>query len=296
MSMYADPNLSNLPVPQIKALARQVIEQAPPPTFERLTPSDIRVDAEYQRTLDQRRVDKMVREYNSHLLQPIEVSRRADGTLWCMEGQHRLAMVNSLGMQVIPAMVHEGLDSRSEAILFWLFQKVRKGLTAWDSFAARLHGGENVAVGVDTVCEELGLVYGRGGNHDIQALTVLESVYRQGGKTLLKRTLASIQNIWPVAGRRFDGSIISGLSAVFNQYGELPVFSQDRLELALSGVTPSSIVAEVRQARMYASSSSASDYGSAAVIRQLYNRRLGKNRQLPPLKGRDGKTLPRQGI
>lgn len=278
---------------EFRELARQVVENAPPPTFAYLDIGSVRVDSEYQRDLSQRRVERMVKEFDPHRFQPIEVSKRADGSHWCIEGQHRLAAARRLGMHVIAAMVHVGLTSTDEALLFWMFQRDRRALSAWDSFEARLHGQETVAVGVDATCRDAGVTYGRGTNFDVQALVVLETVYRMGGKDLLGSTLRLIQRIWPVAHRRFDGNVIGGLGLVLHQYRVDPAWSEDRLVTVLSGVTPSYIVAEVKQARGgLASGADRVDYTAGNLIRGLYNRRLGKARQLPPLTSRIGRALP----
>jgi len=276
-------------------LAQLVLENAEPPTFAYLAVNSINVDAEYQRDLNQDRVNKMVREYDPHRLQPLDVSHRSDGTYWCMEGQHRLAMARLRNMHVVGCMVHEGLSSTDEALLFWKFQRDRTALPMWASFRSRLHGHEPIASDTDVVAREVGLTYGRGQNYDIQALGVMEAVVRMGGKDLLRNTLNVIKETWPSGSRRFDGGILSGVALILNQYSKTPEFSRERFVLVLSGVTPSSIVAELRMgSNGVGLNRERRDYGAAIIMRTLYNRRIGLRRQLPPLVSSRGRTVPNQ--
>ena len=276
---------------EFKALAKQVMDAESPPTFAHVRLKDIRVDS-YQRDLNAQRVEKMVREYDVHRFQPVELSLRADKTYWCIEGQHRLATARRLGMQVVPAMVHVGLTQTDEALLFWLFQRDRRALTVWDNFNARLIGHEAVAVSIDKTVRDLGLTYGRGMNYDIQALVCLERLHDAGGAALLSRTLSTIQRVWPISARRFDGTVIGGLGLILHRFGSQ--IDEERLETILTGITPSYIVAEVRS---LAGQKTADrfDYASANIIRTRYNQRLGQKKQLPPLMTAYGRALPGNG-
>lgn len=286
-------SLSPAEVREFTELAQQVLSAGPPPTFEYLPVASVRVEMEYQRDLKAWKVARMVREYDVHRLQPIEVSRRADGTLWCIEGQHRLTTARQLGMHVIGAMVHVGLTQADEAILFWLFQRDRTALSVWDSFKARLIGHEPHAIAVDETVMAADLTYGRDSGRDINALAVLEGIERVGGKTLLLDTLMTIKTIWPIASHRFDGPVISGVATILRQYGTLPVFNRDRMLAVLSTIPPSALIAEARQSRSVTNTSTTRvNYAMAITMRDAYNRRLGRARQLPPLRSMAGRSLP----
>ena len=58
--------------------------------MRQLRPSQIRCDPLYQRELDIRRVDKIVKEFNGDTFNEPKVSYR-DGVYWVFDGQHTIA-------------------------------------------------------------------------------------------------------------------------------------------------------------------------------------------------------------
>ena len=52
-------------------------------------PKEINIDPLYQRNLDEKRVAKMVKQYNPNLVNPPKVSFR-DGKYWVFDGQHTI--------------------------------------------------------------------------------------------------------------------------------------------------------------------------------------------------------------
>lgn len=275
-------------------LARQTLRDRPP-SFAYVALSGVCVD-EYQRDLRRAWVMAIVNDYNAHLMQPLDLSLREDGSYFCIDGQHRLAAMKALGHSVIPAMVHIGLSPGDEAILFWLFQKNRHPLGSWDEFTARLTGAEPIAVGIASTVAALGLTMARSSAGDIQAVSMLEHVWHAGGGSLLHRTLSLIKDTWPLARRRFEAHLIGGVAIVLLRYGDHETFDHQRLTEVLSTIPPSAIIAAARdQAATPRQASERLDYATAHVIRDRYNRRLSSARRLPPLTSAIGRKLPGKG-
>lgn len=57
----------------------------------RLKPSQILVDRKYQRDIDEKRVAKIVKEFDGDIFNAPKVSRRKDGKYYVFDGQHSLA-------------------------------------------------------------------------------------------------------------------------------------------------------------------------------------------------------------
>lgn len=278
-------------VKEFEGLANEILASSKP-TFKEVPTAKVQVDSAYQRTLNPRRVADIVKNFDPRRFQPLEISQRTDGSLWCMEGQHRLAVARELNLETVPAMVHTGLKSTDEAILFWLFQRDRRALNFWDAFSARLYGKEEAAVEIDKAIRDAGVTYGNASHYDVQALATCENLYNLGGPELLRQTLQFCDETWPLSNRRFDGMMISGIGIILNQYAKWERFDMGRFTTVMSSTSPAYMIAEVKLVRSHQSAKDKISYGAATLMRELYNKRLGSARQLPPIKPRIAASAP----
>lgn len=104
----------------------------------------IQVDAEYQRTLRHDLVEKIRREWDIVKAGPILVSQRTDGSLWCVDGQHRMVGAQGAGEQEIFAHVVHGLTKEEEAALR-LARNDRRSDNTFEKFKTRLVMGDPIA-------------------------------------------------------------------------------------------------------------------------------------------------------
>ena len=79
--------------------------------------ADIQIDPDYQRDLRHDLIDKIAREYDVVKAGPILVSKRADGSLWNVDGQHRMIGAERAGETEVFANVVHGLTQEQEAAL-----------------------------------------------------------------------------------------------------------------------------------------------------------------------------------
>jgi hypothetical protein len=87
---------------------------------EWIVANDIRVDTQYQRPINIAHVRKIANEFDERAFGVILVSERADGSVYVIDGQHRLAAVKSMGRggSEIPCHVYRGLSVGDEALIF----------------------------------------------------------------------------------------------------------------------------------------------------------------------------------
>jgi len=97
----------------------------------------INVDGAYQRDLRHDLVNKIAREYDIVKAGAILLSVREDGTLWCVDGQHRLAGAQQSGETEIFAHVVHNLTQAEEAELR-LARNERRSDTIAEKFRTRL--------------------------------------------------------------------------------------------------------------------------------------------------------------
>ena len=104
----------------------------------------IQIDPDYQRDLRHDLIDKIAREYDVVKAGPILVSRRKDGTLWAVDGQHRMIGAERAGETEVFANVVSGLTQEQEAALR-LARNDRRADSIYEKFRTRLVMGDEVA-------------------------------------------------------------------------------------------------------------------------------------------------------
>ena len=93
--------------------------------YKMLRPSQIRADPLYQRDLDTKRVDKIVKEFKGDTFNEPKVSYR-DGIYWVFDGQHTIEIVAlKSGSRETPVwcMIYDDLVYTQEADIFANQQK-----------------------------------------------------------------------------------------------------------------------------------------------------------------------------
>lgn len=106
--------------------------------------ADIQIDPDYQRDLRHDLIDKIAREYDVVKAGPILVSKRADGSLWNVDGQHRMIGAERAGETEVFANVVHGLTQEQEAALR-LARNDRRADSIYERFRTRLVMGDEVA-------------------------------------------------------------------------------------------------------------------------------------------------------
>lgn len=181
------------------------------PRYKKVPLDKLIVDPAYQRELDEKRVEKIVTEFDPALLGTLEVSVR-NGKSAVFDGQHRLAALKEVGETSAPCLVHEGLSVPEEAMLFVRLQTERRALKPLDRFKARLRAGEEEALEIAQAAKDAGYVISSGGGDDnrIGAVTALDRVYQRGGPPLLQDALFLLST-WKGEPGGTDGALIEGL-------------------------------------------------------------------------------------
>jgi hypothetical protein len=94
-----------------------------PPTLEWIGVERLAIDESYQRATDsaasRRLIHRIKTDWNWNYCQPIVVSRRSDGSLFVIDGQHRLTAAVARGdIPHLPCVVISGQDENGEASAF----------------------------------------------------------------------------------------------------------------------------------------------------------------------------------
>lgn len=187
--------------------------------FKQVETGALTVDHGYQRDLDDRRVRRMVKNFEPRLLGALEVSH-SNGRQAVFDGQHRLAMARELGLDKLPCLVHTDLTPEQEAELFVALQRERKGIKQIDRFRAQVFAGDETACAINAIVASHGFEIGSVGktvHTRIQAVVVLRRLY---AGDVLDETLVTIQRLWYGDVESTHGAIIEGLGLTVAGYGD----------------------------------------------------------------------------
>ncbi len=152
---------------------------------------DVNVDLDYQRTLRHDLVNKIAGAYDIVKAGAILVSQRDDGTLWCVDGQHRMVGAQQAGETHVFAEVIRGRTKQQEADIR-LARNDRKSDTIAEKFQTRLVMGDLVAEAINEIVHQNGSQVNLSPNtySGINAIACLETLYLVDGKgVVLARTL-----------------------------------------------------------------------------------------------------------
>lgn len=239
----------------------------------------LKVDALYQRPLNERRVERMSREWSPVLAQTIDVSAR-NGAYFVIDGQHRLAAARSANVAQLAAIVHYGLSPSEEADLFARLNTLRVRPTTHSIFRAQLEAQDPVALEIADaarradVALELGMSGGRSASPRVtRAVGALLAVHRSGGHALVYDTLRVLRTAWPEDPSALEAVPIFGVASFIATYRGHPRFDLERIHKKL-GELPTNVF--IRRAHAFGETSltgGGSSRGSAPVMQKAGPRR-----------------------
>jgi hypothetical protein len=195
------------------------------PVLQYCAPEQLLIDDSYQRSLEAEASQALIRKiainWDWGLCQPLFVARRADGGLYVVDGQHRLAAAVKRGdIPQLPCVVTHFESSDLEAAAFVALNQQRRPLSAIDLFKAALAAGDPAAVLIRECLDDAGLKLS---NHTSNGLMKpahvcniggLQRCERSYGEIVLRVSLKVLAMAYPQQVLRYAGSIFPGIAAV----------------------------------------------------------------------------------
>jgi hypothetical protein len=165
----------------------------------------------------------MVADFDEWAIGVLLLSRRPDGTLVILDGQHRAAALRQVGVpgnaKVVPAFVYEGLSQTQEAHLF-VGHNTTRTVSAWDKFKAFRTAGDPETVAIDRLVRSHGLqVASSSRDGQIGAVSALRSIYRLGEPNgqILDQTIRSLYTAWQDISEAYGANIMKGVALFFRE-------------------------------------------------------------------------------
>lgn len=189
-------------------------------SIELVRPDQITTDPRIQRPLDHNRVTAIVTSFKESALGLPLISRRADGTMVCLDGQTRIAVLRRKNLGAVPRQmqVHSGLTLPEEAELFRLHND-SKNLTPQARFRAALIEGAPAEKAADALLNKTGWTSEIGKSNTWRAVVAL-TLAVQRDVVSAERALLVIGGAWGVHTKHSSSDVFRGFSNMLFRYGD----------------------------------------------------------------------------
>ncbi|MBP5718871.1 MAG: ParB N-terminal domain-containing protein [Abditibacteriota bacterium] len=256
-----------------------------PGTIRNLYTSRLISGSSYQRTLDEKVVEKLVRCWDRMLMEPIVVSYR-DGKYYVIDGQHRVAALRALFQDkdtLVPCIVHTGLTKKDEAALFYKLDRSRRKLSYAQSISALLKSGESAEINdIQALLDGYGFEWALDGksmgDYKIRSTRAVVSAYRMTGHETFPRMLSLLSETWDGDPASLTAMMLTGTARFLKSY-ELEI-NDHYFVSRLKDVKPEDIAKATKEYRTIRKS----DVRCACVLLYYYNKSIrDQEKKLNPL-------------
>lgn len=243
-------------------------------SYHYLQTKDLRL-GNYQRKVDMTKVKKMADEFDETLIGTITVSKR-EGLYFVIDGQHRVMLAKTLGIDGLMSLVYEGLTYEEEANYFNRLNNAngeQKRLRRTDIFNASVEAKDPKSTDIKNIIEGLGFrISEASGDNIITAIGTIEKIYKKYGGEGLKETLKISKDTWNGERYSLNNMVLDGMAEFLNIYDKEPNFDKKTFITQLSKVAPIKIQREAKGDM----STNSSNVKIMNTLLKYYNLRLRK--------------------
>ena len=252
------------------------------PSLENCRIPDLNVDAAYQRSTEAGPSVTLIRRiamfWDWSLFHPLSVARRPDGSLWVVDGQHRLAAARlRRDLYDLPCVVSHYASVDEEAASFVAMNMARRPLSALDLFRAAHAGHGDVAVAIAAWMQGAGLSLAGHSNPtawkpgQVANIAGIQNCYRRYGGGATGMALRALAAGFDGQVLRYAGTIFGGLAHVVGRASsDAPGrdIDMDLLTAVLSGASQSEWMADIRREKGMGNLKW--EFAAAAVVQRGY--------------------------
>lgn len=237
----------------------------------------LEIDPAYQRSdyVNKKLVRSIQASFNLLLCGVVTVGKRTDGSMWVVDGHHRVLGAKRAGIKSLPCVVFDSRGPEHEAEVFYELNTKRTGVNCMSMYKAMLTQGEESTVHTQQLLEKFGFAIGKKTGEFSAANTIRES-YKRG---VLDRVLHVIKESFGSGSERWkwmfgSSHFVQMLTVIYAKAGDS--VDDARMSLVLARMPHEEYQ---RLARTHAGTT-----GSRAAkiapefIRAIYNHQLKKDR------------------
>ena len=201
------------------------VEYSNPGTVRTLSTSRLTSGLPYQRPVEQKNVDKLIRNWNSRELYPVIVSFR-DGKFNVVDGQNRIAAMRQMaggGDVIVPCMIYTGMTYEQEAELYAKLDKGKHPLTPRQHTKALMESGSDAKImEIKCLVEEVGFVWAldepTGEPFEIVPIRALVNAHQLLGGEAFAHMLSLLAGTWQGTPNSLKASMLSGMALFVKTY------------------------------------------------------------------------------
>ena len=219
--------------------------------FEKIPIKNLVSCQDYQRSLSESQILKIVREFDLYQINLVKVSRR-DGTNFVFDGQHTIeAVALKSGSRDTPVwcMIFDHLSYEHEAHIFAEQQKHHRPVSPYDTFYAHLESGSEKHLLIrDLVYSynlELGSTQKRHGV--ICAIAALENIFDTYGYHVLDKVLRILVSTWEGEIYSLTGNMLNAVARMLAAYGD--ALNEETFKERLGLIPMKTIIRTARERR-----------------------------------------------
>lgn len=186
--------------------------------------SELLIDPSYQRSIEtgpsQTLIRKIAMFWDWGLCQPLAVSRRPNGALTIVDGQHRAKAAGMRGdIPHLPCVITSYASAGDEAAAFVALNQMRRPLLALDLFRAAVAAADREALAVLKALTDAGLRLANHSNYtawkpgDVSNIAGILRYHRRSVQAT-PIALAALAKAWPGEVLQYAGSVYPGFAAV----------------------------------------------------------------------------------
>lgn len=196
-----------------------------PPTLEWRAVGELQIDPSYQRSIEtgpsQTLIRKIAMYWDWGLCQPLAVSRRPDGALTIVDGQHR-ASAAKLRSDIphLPCVITSYANAGDEAAAFVALNQMRRPLSALDLFKAAVAAEDKEALLILDCLKAAGLSIAPHSNYTtwkpgmIANIGGLRECLRGKGERVLRDALLVLSHAYAGKVLRYAGTLFPGVAHI----------------------------------------------------------------------------------
>lgn len=181
---------------------------------------NLKVSAFAQRNFESARAKKMVKEFIYEAVSTIVVSQRTDGSVYIVDGQHRVYACMQRGIETLVAEVRYGLTEQEEAMLFLLKNKESRNPNSRSEYKVALTAGISEFVETEAVLSKLGLRVSSNSKGGVGAVTTIVDITQKYGPEVLERTLTVAEEAWGREAGTWAAALLAGLGMFLGRHGD----------------------------------------------------------------------------
>lgn len=230
-NIVGNPQKSAVSTRPVAGSKRWPAAKGNPPSVENRSPTELRLDDSYQRSTDNGASKALIKRiatgWDWRMCLPLVVSKRDDGSLWVIDGQHRLAAALLRGdIQFLPCCVGVYGSVADEAAMFVAMNRARKPMNRLDDFHAAIASGDSEAIEITKLITEAGFTVSRKTGSqswrpgEVAFTSAISKVLRKHGAKVCADALRTMQEAWP-------GEVLNAGASMFTALTKLAISPPD---------------------------------------------------------------------